>query len=1055
MAFVNTDGVVLDQSKIPFVKLNLSLKKGNIASTPPPGNGTGPVAAVSEIVKTTATFSWVKVSGASNYVVERDTKADFSTATQIYSGPLNIVEMTGLTQNTRYYIRVKATGTFGETGWTVKNFKTFWTPLASQLGGNRVATAADTSLDPFINVGDFLIVGSDSYPDGSRWGKDVWDGNIQYGGVGGNNGILIPQLGAGNKVCIMGGIGYDYIALDMSNNPGTATNKVIITNIGGQVRGKLYLNNFTHVKLTGKYDPVAKTGNAEFLGFDSTDWSNLNGSFGFYCQGEWYDLSKILSHVGGNTANSIIEYIESGEGGYSGMTVKNDNGTVPMTGMVMNNCYTHDTGSGEGYYIGSTQNPPQMPVIDFEMYDNVVVRAALNGIQIGNMKGANNLHNNTVVNSGYKYNNAFMKFQDQAIQFNARENGFSFTSNLVVGSAGNFWNWFMFPEDIDSPTTSQTSNVSNNLLQDARVYGAGYVSPRSSSGGVHFAGTVNHNLNYYCNLGNDTTPYNVIYTSNVKDNKVLTLADATGTLTFNATNNTYDLSINPGSFCSTNDTHFTVTQTGNIQANVVNRVKLNNYMDGLLDNNYAASEEWVDAQCPDWNKDNRYQTGFYDIQQANLSTSTTPITIPTVHPTVITATVGIGKRYPVGEKLDFTSGANTFKGTITAYNSSTGSVTLSSVSNSGTGSFSNWNVSLDVASIIIPRTYRLGEVVRYLGRFYKSLHDNNTSNKPSSSGDSHWELIIWSNGSTRPPDDVRIAADSFYGKLGMGLTKNAGTAANNGGGTPSAGGQTGGTFSNIIGRQGSDTIQLADQFSTAPALTWLPQSYNTDPSSTVYPLILNLHGMGEASSTPNLPLLLNTGIAQIIANGWNPEVINPVDSSLYKFIVCTPQHGYFSWGADGHWIDIQYILNSLKSKYRVDPTRIYITGYSAGAQGCVSAVTNNATLAQSIAAIMPISFTGWNTTIEHDNTPLIGGTYHVPMYSVVGTAETYYTRATELRDLYNSVTPSPLGILDEIPNATHGAGVWNTVYDLNNNWKTNQYNTIGDSPYEWLLRHTR
>lgn len=74
--------------------------------------------------------------------------------------------------------------------------------------------------------------------------------------------------------------------------------------------------------------------------------------------------------------------------------------------------------------------------------------------------------------------------------------------------------------------------------------------------------------------------------------------------------------------------------------------------------------------------------------------SSSTITIPTSHPSVVTITVPTGKGYYVpGTFIQVYNGSNFFTATITSYNSGTGSLVLSSVANTGTGTFNSWGIN--------------------------------------------------------------------------------------------------------------------------------------------------------------------------------------------------------------------------------------------------------------------------------------------------------------------------------------------------------------------------
>jgi hypothetical protein len=734
-----------------------------------------PVLGLQEVFRDTLVATWTSPATSTATQVQRSSSRDFATTTTTVfdsaSGGRQIAIERGLTQHTWYYYRARS-GYPGSvwSQWKVDSVRTFWTPTASSQGGHRIATSADLALDPFINVGDYLIVGSDSYPENDLWGA----------GVGGYSGLQVPKLAVGAKVCIMGDIGYDYITLDMSlNTQGTDASPVIITNIGGQVKARINFGNMKHVLFTGKYDPVKKTGNARYLGFDKADWSVLNGSFGFYAKGRWDHPGQIITHMHGDTDSSTVEYIETGEGGYSGMTIKNDGGTIPMKGITLRYLYTHDTG-GEGYYIGSTQAEPQMPVVNFTMHNCVVVRSGLNGIQFGQMLGSSSIHNNVFAASGFEVFNSFMKYQDQAIQPSMRRNGVRLRYNMVPGTAGDFINSINAPQysaPSDTAVFTDTSVLSQNYFADSKSWGGGYINSKG-----RFLGHYYIDSNYLTGLGRSNAAYAVIFPNDVTPHDYgfqweLLAYDSPkpplkGKITLHSRYNSFDASgfqLNPQFVKRSTTPDSILMDTAFNRPMAIPRARFSNYMDMDSAGDYSAAERWVALYCTQWNQYSRFGTKFQTIRDNNASSSTTTLAIPTTHPSVITLTVGTGKAYRVGEQLDFTSGANTWRGTITAYNSATGSVTVNSVSNTGTGTFSSWTVQQWIESIMIDRVYNTGDIVRHESRFYKSLQNNNVNHQPTGGTDSWWKLIVFSNGRCLPPDDFRLKTGDFYAQKGFGL----------------------------------------------------------------------------------------------------------------------------------------------------------------------------------------------------------------------------------------------------------------------------------------------
>src|SRR5689334_3573644 len=87
---------------------------------------------------------------------------------------------------------------------------------------------------------------------------------------------------------------------------------------------------------------------------------------------------------------------------------------------------------------------------------------------------------------------------------------------------------------------------------------------------------------------------------------------------------------------------------------------------------------------------------------------------------------------------------------------------------------------------------------------------------------------------------------------------------------------------------------------TRPALLYLPDDYATSGSKT-YPLLIFLHGSGEAGTSP--AKIYNStssgGPAYLIEHGgWPSSFTNPVDGKGYKFIVVSPQTNN-DWSSSG------------------------------------------------------------------------------------------------------------------------------------------------------------
>src|SRR6476661_409364 len=106
---------------------------------------------------------------------------------------------------------------------------------------------------------------------------------------------------------------------------------------------------------------------------------------------------------------------------------------------------------------------------------------------------------------------------------------------------------------------------------------------------------------------------------------------------------------------------------------------------------------------------------------------------------------------------------------------------------------------------------------------------------------------------------------------------------------------------------------------------YLPAGYN---SNTTYPLIVFNHGIGELGSglPGDLEKILNcwTSLPRRIANGGFPTSFN-VGGQQKGFIVISPQ--YKGWPSAS---DVNDVINYAVNNYRVDQSRIYVSGLSMG-----------------------------------------------------------------------------------------------------------------------------
>lgn len=117
-------------------------------------------------------------------------------------------------------------------------------------------------------------------------------------------------------------------------------------------------------------------------------------------------------------------------------------------------------------------------------------------------------------------------------------------------------------------------------------------------------------------------------------------------------------------------------------------------------------------------------------------------------------------------------------------------------------------------------------------------------------------------------------------------------------------------------------------------LLYLPEEYATKPERK-WPLMLFLHGMGERGD--DLEKVKKHGPPKLIAEG-----------TLFPFIVVSPQCPKTQiWDSS----ELFPLLDQVGEEYRVDKTRLYLTGISMGGYGTWAAATEQP---ERFAAIAPI-----------------------------------------------------------------------------------------------------
>lgn len=218
---------------------------------------------------------------------------------------------------------------------------------------------------------------------------------------------------------------------------------------------------------------------------------------------------------------------------------------------------------------------------------------------------------------------------------------------------------------------------------------------------------------------------------------------------------------------------------------------------------------------------------------------------------------------------------------------------------------------------------------------------------------------------------------------------------------------------------------------------YLPEGYGS--GSQTYSLIIFCHGMGEmGNGGTQLSKVLNTGLPRLIKDGKFPKSFT-VNNQTHKFVVISPQ--FAKWPGPG---DIDAVLDYALANYKVDPTRVYITGLSMGG-GITWEYSAHVNLyAKRLAAIVPICGASWPDKTRAyriaDAKLPVWATHNNSDPTVPSFYTNDYISHIKTR---NSSAPVKKTIFIS---GSHDA--WTKTYDPN-------FREGGLNIYEWMLQYTR
>jgi hypothetical protein len=239
----------------------------------------------------------------------------------------------------------------------------------------------------------------------------------------------------------------------------------------------------------------------------------LTGNFGFHI------ISKI---IGGHGFS--ISVLDGGtitmrgfevQHGFSGVRINNGDQDVTIESIQISNFYVHDTGDGEGFYIGATHRPPLAKIKNLKMYNGIIARTAAEALQLQHLIGGTDVHHIIIKNADTRWMNEFRAGQDTGIQWSV-DAGDNKLHHIIVDGYGSVG---LVPFGSDINPVGGESHVHDVLFNDG--LDVGMYLHKSAEYGIHwiFENIYYRELNNYSNYFRTGRPERkyVISSKNGKD----------------------------------------------------------------------------------------------------------------------------------------------------------------------------------------------------------------------------------------------------------------------------------------------------------------------------------------------------------------------------------------------------------------------------------------------------------------------------------------------------------------------------------------------------------
>ena len=241
--------------------------------------------------------------------------------------------------------------------------------------------------------------------------------------------------------------------------------------------------------------------------------------------------------------------------------------------------------------------------------------------------------------------------------------------------------------------------------------------------------------------------------------------------------------------------------------------------------------------------------------------------------------------------------------------------------------------------------------------------------------------------------------------------------------------------------------QTLTQINGWNAYVHLPANYNN--TTTTYPTIIFFPGLGEVGT--NAASVIANGPGAYITQGWNGNVI--IDGNTVEFIVISIQPP----SAYPNELMVNEKILRIKSLYRVNRNKIYLTGLSHGGWCSTTFVTGDAyggpyNYASQIAAVAEVE-----GVIPDDNSPYpnLFDNYALSGGKLLGFEQIYDNRGMPTRVNRMNATKPGSAIYVQTNFGGGGHCCWASFYGGQGTLPSNfMLEGVNQNLYQWLARQT-